>query len=134
MKPNNQVHFAVALLWASVVLGVMNLGLHAWLNYQATGQLGASSPLLISAAFFIFVQSRMISRLHSGDATVRTRLAVITVLRVFSVAVTMHLLYAIMPALVLLPGIAAVFQLVALGLVFLPPGNAYFARRAPALR
>ena len=112
----------------------MNLGLHAWLNYQATGQLGASSPLLISAAFFIFVQSRMISRLHSGDATVRTMLAVITVLRVFSVAVTMHLLYAIMPALVLLPGIAAVFQLVALGLVFLPPGNAYFARRAPALR
>jgi len=130
MKPNNQVHIAVMLLWTSVALGVMNLALHGWLNYKATGQLGASSPLLISAAFFIFVQSRMILRLHSGNASVRTRLAVITVLRIFSVAVTTHLLYAIMPALALLPGIAAVFQLVALGLVFFPPGNAYFAKRS----
>ncbi len=130
MKPNNQVHIAVMLLWTSVALGVMNLALHGWLNYQATGQLGASSPLLISAAFFIFVQSRMILRLHSGIASVRTRLAVITVLRIFSVAVTTHLLYAIMPALALLPAIAAVFQLVALGLVFFPPGSAYFAKRS----
>jgi hypothetical protein len=130
MKPNNQVHIAVVLLWASVALGVMNIALHSWLNYQATGKFGASSPLLISAAFFIFVQSRMILRLHSGNASVRTRLAVITVLRIFSVAVTTHLLYAIMPALVLLPGIAAAFQVLALGLVFLPPGSAYFAKKS----
>ena len=134
MKPNNQVHIAVMLLWASVALGVMNLALHAWLNEQATGQFGASSPLLISAAFFIFVQSRMILRLHSGNAAVRTRLAVITLLRIFSLVVTAHLLYAIMPALLLLPGIAAVLQLVALGLVFLPPGRAYFAKPASAPR
>jgi hypothetical protein len=132
--PNNQVHIAVVLLWASVTLGVMNLALHGWLNYQATGQFNATSPLIISAAIFIFVQARLILRLHSGNAAVRMRLLVITVLRIVLLAPSLHLLYAIMPALVLLPVIAAVLQAVALGLVFFPPGNAYFARPAAARR
>jgi hypothetical protein len=133
-RPNNQVHIAVVLLWASVALGVMNIALHGWLNYRATGQLGASSPLILSAAFFIFVQARLITRLHSGNGAVRTRLAVITALRVLTVLLTLHLYYAIMPALVLLPGISAVLQVAALGLVFFPPGSAYFARPAVARR
>jgi hypothetical protein len=132
--PNNQVHIAVTLLWASVALGVMNLGLHAWLIYQATGKVDASSPLLISAAILIFVQSRLILGLHSGNPTVRTRLLFITLVRMVALAPSVHILFGIMPAFVLLPGAAAVLQLVALGLVFLPPGSAYFAKPALARR
>ena len=128
--PNRQVHIAVMLLWMSVALGVMNLAVHGWLNYQATGQLGASSPLIISAAIFIFVQARLILRLHSGNAAVRLRLLVITVLRIVVLAPSLHLLYAITPALVLLPVISAALQAVALGLVFFPPGSSYFAKPA----
>jgi hypothetical protein len=133
-QPNNQVHIAVMLLWASVALGVMNIALHGLLNYRASGQLGATSPLIISAAFFIFVQARLITRLQSGNAAIRARLAIITALRVFTVVLTLHLYYAIMPALVLLPGIAGALQVAALGLVFFPPGSAYFARPAAARR
>lgn len=132
--PNNQVHIAVMLLWASVALGVMNIGLHAWLIYERTGQLNSAAPLFVTAGLFIFVQSRLILRLHSGNAAVRARLAVISVLRIVVLAPSLAAVYAIMPAMVLLPIIAAALQIVALGLVFLPPGSAYFAKPALARR
>jgi hypothetical protein len=132
--PNHQVQIAIVLLWASVALGVMNLALHGWLTYQATGQFGASSPLIISAALFIFVQARLILRLHSGQAAVRGRLALITIIRIAALAPSAQALFAIMPAFIILPVISAVLQFVALALVFLPPGSAHFSKPALARR
>jgi hypothetical protein len=129
--PNTQVHIAVMLLWSSVVLGLLNLAMHGWLSYQATGRLETSSPLILSAAVFIYVQSRLILRLYSGHAAVRRQLAIITALRGLLLLAGLRQFYTVLPALVLLPGAAAILQVAALALVFLPPGRDYFT--GPAL-
>jgi hypothetical protein len=127
-----QLQIAVILLWAGVVLGAINLGLHAWVTYQATGQADASSPIVITAALFIFVQARLILLLHRRNPAVRNRLLMITLVRLALLLANSISLLAYAPLFVILPVLAALCQLAALAIVYLPPANQLFARPAPA--
>jgi hypothetical protein len=125
---------AVMLLWAGVALGVVNIGLHAWFVWSATGDMHGMAPLVFGAGLFIFMQARLILRLHSGNAAVRGRLVIIILLRFALLTPSLQALYVAMPALALLPVISALLHVVALALVFLSPGSAYFAKPAQVLQ
>jgi hypothetical protein len=127
-----ELRLPIILLWIGVATGAVNLLAHAWLTWQITGQMGTSSPLVVSAALFIFVQGRLILRLKSCDPNVRNRLLMITVLRIVLIALNLQVQMRVFPALVVLPIMGAMVQLAALGLIYTPPASQLFARRAPA--
>jgi hypothetical protein len=132
MNPaDNQLRLAIILLWTGIVLGAVNLGAHAWLIWQATGQADAVSPIILTTALFIFVQARLVLKLHSGNGAVRNRLLMITLLRIVLLVPNFERMIAIAPALAILPLIAALLQLTALGLLYLSPARHRFSTPVP---
>ena len=126
-----QLRLAIILLWTGIIFGAVNLGTHAWLTWQATGQADAVSPIILTTALFIFVQARLVLKLHSGNGAVRNRLLLITLLRIALLVPALERMLAIAPALVILPLIAAVLQLAALGLLYLSPARHRFSKPVP---
>jgi hypothetical protein len=127
-----QLRLAIILLWAGVVLGALNIGFHAWLTWSSGGPANAVSPILATAAVFIFVQSQLVLKLRSGNPAVRKRLLLITILRLALLAPNLHELFAAAPPLAMLPVLSGLVQLAALTLLFTPPGSHRFATPAPA--
>jgi hypothetical protein len=121
---------AIILLWAGVVFGVLNLAGHAFLIWQATGDLSGAGPLLLTAAVFVFVQARLMFRLGTRNPRVRDRLAFITLIRTVLTGLSLPALLTTAPWLVLPPVAGAVMQISGLALLYLPPANQAFARRA----
>jgi len=132
MNPASQLRLPIILLWIGVATGTLNILAHAWFSWTLTGQVDTSSPLILSAAIFIFVQSRFVLMLKSCNPSVRSRLLMVTVLRIVLIGLNLPMQMRAFPALVVLPIIGAMVQLAALGLVYTPPASQLFARRAPA--
>ncbi len=121
---------AIVLLWAGVVFGVLNIAGHAFLIWQTTGNINNAGPLSFTAVVFIFAQARLMFRLRARNPRLRDRLAVVTLIRLVLVGLTLPGLLAIAPWLVLPPAAGAVMQISGLALLYLPPANQAFARRA----
>jgi hypothetical protein len=116
--------FAVGLLWAGVVLGVIALGLRAYLASQ-TG-LAALPPLLIGTLVFIFIQSRLIIRLAARNGAVRQRIFILAILRFALFLPNLQQTLNISLALVIIPAVAVLLQLIAMLLVYTSPGRDWF--------
>ncbi len=127
-----QLRLAITLLWIGIALGALNIGFHAWRAWATGGQADAISPIIATAAVFIFVQGRLVLKLHSGNAAVRNRLLLITILRLALLAPNLRELIAAAPPLAILPVLGGLVQLAALALLFIPPGSHRFARPIPA--
>lgn len=126
-----QLRLAIILLWVGIALGALNIGFHAWLTWASGGWADAVSPILATAAVFISVQSQLVLKLPSGNASVRNRLLLITILRLALLLPNFHHFIEASPPLAILPVLGGLVQLAALALLFTPPGSRRFAKPAP---
>jgi hypothetical protein len=128
----NEVRIAVIMLWAGVVFGLGSIAARFLTVQSAIGEnsVAAGSSVLIAGLLFIFVQARLIMRLNSGNGAVRTRILLLSIVRILIYLPAFPQMLAVSTYLILPPVISAILQLGALILLFTPPGSRWFAVHA----